>query len=348
MPSIQEGGIEHFLLNYLKNINLNMFQIDILSQEPRYELSEKKFTDLGCNIFLLPPKKKRFFYHLREAKRIIKQYDVVHVHLSNKSFWYLRIAKKCGIERRICHAHEARGYTGIKKILYSFYSHLTNKYTTLRLACGEKAGEFCYKGKNFQVIPNAIEVGKFCYNQLFRDEIRNMYNISNEQFLIGNIGRLSEQKNQIFLLNLMKSIEENVTLMIVGEGEKKEHLLEFCHTNNLKNVIFVNPTNEIYKYYSAFDCFALPSLYEGFPVTGVEAQSSGLLCYFSDKVSKEINLTDCDFLPIDDAVKWSYIVHNKRDDDTRISINKQIENTNYNIKKAASILYDLYYIGDEN
>ena len=56
-------------------------------------------------------------------------------------------------------------------------------------------------------------------------------------------------------------------------------------------MLFLGQMANVYEWYQAMDCFVLPSLFEGLPVVGVEAQAAGLPCFFSDRVTDEILLS---------------------------------------------------------
>lgn len=79
-------------------------------------------------------------------------------------------------------------------------------------------------------------------------------------------------------------------------------------------VVFAGTNSNTEDYYSAFDCFVLPSRFEGLPLVGVEAQASGLPCFFSDTISDELKITElANFISIKKSynlvrknTKWSY------------------------------------------
>ncbi|MBQ4228008.1 MAG: glycosyltransferase, partial [Clostridia bacterium] len=63
-----------------------------------------------------------------------------------------------------------------------------------------------------------------------------------------------------------------------------------CALGLTDRVLFAGQTANVNQWYQAMDCFVLPSLFEGLPVVGVEAQAAGLPCFFSDCVTDEILL----------------------------------------------------------
>ena len=143
------------------------------------------------------------------------------------------------------------------------------------------------------IVHNAIDTERFKFNQELRDQTRKEFGISDDTILLGNVGRLCRQKNQKFLLDLLSKLDLNrYKLLILGQGELKNDLVEHAKKIGVyNNVIFVDKSTQPEKFYNAFDIFLLPSLYEGLPVSGVEAQVNGLPCIFSDNVTKEANIS---------------------------------------------------------
>ena len=204
-----------------------------------------------------------------------------------------------------------------------------------------------FKGK-FTVIPNAIETAVFSFNARYRNEIRNKYNISPDQLIVGNVGRLTEIKNQIYLLLIAQLLKEkcNFLIMIVGEGKQKKRLIEFAKDNGLEDrFIFTgNVGVEVNKYYSAFDVFAFPSKYEGLSMVLMEAQANGLPCVVSNMLSREHKvLGNFIFLPIENKnecyQKWVDSIgklFQKREDGNAVKEN------GYDINQAAKNLQEFY------
>lgn len=354
VPSLQDGGIEHFLYNYMSHMNLDNLDVSILTQNPRYIEHEKKFTDLGIKIYAIPSKRQNLIKYFINTKRIMKdnKFDIVHCHLSAKSFWILHLAKKAKISKRIYHAHESRNLKGIKKIIYRIFANLSLKSATDLFACGEKAAEFCFKNKSkYTIIPNSIEVENFKFNIEDRESIRKELNIKEDVFLIGHVGRYVYEKNHEFIIQLFENIinnqdksDDKCRLLLIGNGENKERIINYAKELKINDyIIYIDSTNEINKYYSAMDCFILPSLYEGFPVSGVEAQCSGLPVYFSDTIDRKAKINDnCEFISIKDSKEWEKITSIKSNNEYRERLYEDFSKSNFNISVSAKELEKIY------
>ena len=201
-----------------------------------------------------------------------------------------------------------------------------------------------FKNKKFCVVNNAINCEKYKFNEAYREEIRKEFNIENDEYLIGNIGRFVHQKNQEYLLNIANELDKKeikYKVFIIGTGPLESKLHEQRRKDNLEeNVIFINPRNDVYKFYSAFDLFVLPSLYEGLPVVGIEAQCNGLSCLFSDTITKEVKINDnVKFISLKNLDDWKECISNKYLKREEI---KYFDNNSFNIKVEAQKLKRIY------
>ena len=98
--------------------------------------------------------------------------------------------------------------------------------------------------------------------------------------VLGNVGRLTQQKNQVFSLKIIQKLSKkipNLKLILLGQGEDEALLRKKVKELKIeKNVIFAGVQKNINDWYSAFDLLLLTSLYEGLPLTAVEAQANGV------------------------------------------------------------------------
>ena len=147
-----------------------------------------------------------------------------------------------------------------------------------------------------------------------------------------------------YLLNIANELDKKeikYKVFIIGTGPLESKLHEQRRNDNLEeNVIFINPRNDVYKFYSAFDLFVLPSLYEGLPVVGIEAQCNGLPCLFSDTITKEVKINDnVKFISLKNLDGWKEYISNKYFKREEI---KYFDNNSFNIKVEAQKLKRIY------
>lgn len=303
------GGIESFIMNIYRNLDLQKINFYILSSQETTQMYDEEIKKLG-GVREVTIKKKYKSPIIRTLKNLTvfgkkikeREYDVIHLNICHSvAMIYAYIARKAGIKKIIIHSHNTeigKKARKVKKLAHTICKHLFEKYGTEYLACSNKAAEWLFTKKNLKnvkIIPNGINVDKFLFNKEYRKNIRKNLNIRDNQLIIGNIGRLSEQKNQEYLIKIFKEIslsDKNAILLIVGEGELKEKLKKKIQELNIENnVILYGKTKEPEKLYCAMDVFVLPSLFEGNPVSGIEAQASGLNCFFSDTITRTSNIT---------------------------------------------------------
>jgi glycosyltransferase involved in cell wall biosynthesis len=348
------GGIEVFAKNYISAIDKKLFSFDILSMYEHIQF-ETEFREMGCTIVFVPHYKHIFWYILKLASLIKKNgYDIVHINLlSAANLLPLIIARLAGVKVVITHSHSAGIPDSlIKKILHRNNKYILPFFATNCFACSSEAGYFLYGKKTyFEIIHNAIYIERFLFSKTARNRIRNKLGIADDTIVLGHIGRFIEVKNHHFLIEVFKNIIDrgvNAVLLLVGAGSLHQQIQDYVNYLGLSNeVIFYGTTNIIQEIYSAMDIFIFPSIYEGLPIVGIEAQCSGLPSIFSTAVSREIQVSDL-ILWRDLSIgpqKWADAVFELLPLPQRKDMSEVITNAGYNIlsesKKLAHRYYDL-------
>ena len=324
-----KGGIQSLVIDWVSRFDKNKIQVDflLLDDGKTYPL-EENLKKIGCNVYKLNGiwiRKPWDYIKYEKALKIFfenhNDYKVLHMHSSGKNYLVLKMARKYNIPIRIAHSHNTGFQTTnkLKGIIGKFLNKKIVKYATDYYACSTEAGIWMYgkkacKTTKFKLIPNSINLEKFKFNMKKRDEIRKKLNIKENDILIGNVARLESAKNQLFLIDVFKSIKENnknYKLIIIGAGslesEIKEKINEYCLQDD---VIMMGFIKNVYDYYQAMDMFILTSLYEGFPVSAVEAQTSGLPCILSNNITQEAKLNNnVKFIDLSvNAKEWGNII----------------------------------------
>ena len=221
------------------------------------------------------------------------------------------------------------------------------------MCCSELAGRWLFGNKeydkgNIYLLNNAIDLDKFKYNESLRKEKRKELGINDDTLVIGHVGRFVEQKNHRFLIDIFNEIHKknnNSVLLLAGQGPLMDEIKNKVISLKLeKNVKFLGQRNDIDKLYQAFDVFLLPSLYEGLPVVGVEAQATGLLCELSNDMTKEIKVLDTTrFVSLNtSAEEWATIILDDYSKFKRHDTTSEITKNNFNIKNETSKLENEY------
>ena len=296
------GGISTFVMSYYRAIHGNDIHIDFLVYGDEKGIYDEEILNKHSQIFHVPIRSKHPLKHHMTIKKMLKlnSYDIIHAHVDAMNGYVLGLAKKARIKVRMSHAHNTAHLSShpLKKMILNYYKKKILNVATHFLTCSKDAATFMYqsiKDDHIIYIKNATDLTRFRFNQNHRDMIRSYHCISNNTILIGHIGRFDHQKNHSFLLELVKEIknqQNEMKLLCVGEGHLKQPFLKSVKENQLESLIeVINPVQAIEKYYSAFDVFVLPSLFEGFGYVLIEAQYNGLTCVSSTNVPLETNIT---------------------------------------------------------
>lgn len=302
MGKMENGGVESVVMNYYRHIDRSKVQFDFIVDNDSSCPQEDEIKSLGGRVYRIAPYQK-IIANMRDLRKLFKRnkYKIVHAELTTMSVFSLAVAKSCGIPVRICHGHNTacKGETK-KNIMKYILRPFAKVFATHYFACSDYAGKWLYgknigRSKRYKVIPNAIEVDKFRFNQSVRDEVRMELGIE-DKFVIGHIGRFVYQKNHDFLIDIFSEVHKrkpDSVLLLIGEGELLESVKQKVQRLGLdSSVMFLGVRNDTYRLYQAFDVFVLPSRYEGLPVVGVEAQIAGLPCVMSDAMTMETKFTD--------------------------------------------------------
>lgn len=349
LSGVNFGGVEAVIYNYFNNMKNNAkYENIIVSHEKINYDNRKMFEKLNFRFYEVTPKRISLIKNFFQINSIIKkeQPDIVHVHMTLSSYMALFIAYLNGVKVRICHSHLALNKISFKEKIEKY---LCNYYANVYFACSVDASKYLFLKSNQKeayILNNAIDLKKFDYNESVRNEIRKELNIS-KKFVIGNIGRFTEQKNHKKIISIFEKVLEkkkNSILLLIGDGNLKEEIRNLVISKGLdKNVIFLSGTSEIQKYYQCMDAFLFPSLFEGLGIVAVEAQVSGLPCIVSDVVPKDIEITDLvEFVNLDlSSQEWAKILI-KKSSNIRSSSLKKMKNTNFDIKSQSNELDKIY------
>lgn len=350
---LNAAGVEAVVNNYYKNIDHNKYQFDYYIDSDSSCKPPKDLIDMGARYFVIPPY-QHLFSHIKTLVRLFKEnkYLIVHSGMNTLAPISLFAAWMAGVPIRINHNHSTAGKGEFKRnclkyCLRPFAKVFANYYC----ACSKYAGIWLF-GKNFfssgkvTVFNNAVDTSKFAFSTSNRDKLRKELGISNK-YVIGHIGRFTKQKNHYFLIDIFEQYykkNSNAVLLLVGIGELQDEIKDAVKKKKLEDaVIFLGKRSDVDELYSAMDLFVLPSLYEGLPVVGVEAQVSGLPCIFSNEITREVAITEnVYFLPIDGSVSdWCSQITNFKNLDLKRGKLK-LKDCSFDIKVQANNLVEYY------
>lgn len=343
------GGAQVIIMNLYRNINRQNIQFDFLLNEKG--IFDDEIRKLGGTIFYMPyltqigPNKYK-----KELENFFAQhleYKIIHSHMNQVSGLILEAAKRAEVPYRIAHAHSTNNKNHIVGKIYKKYlQHKINNNANYRFACSEDAGKWLYSGEKFTIIKNGIDFSKFAFDSQKREQMRKQLGINSGCIVIGNVGRFSKVKNHTFLINLFKKFQEKqeAKLLLIGEGKLKQNMIQKVQEEKLEDkVIFQVEKEHIEDYYQCIDLYICPSLYEGIPLTLIEAQCNGIPILASNTIDKNVKIMEnVQFENLSSTLDiWLKDIEELLKEGRTQQIEK-IEKAGYNIKQQARKLEKIY------
>lgn len=346
-----KGGAETFMMNTFRNIDRNKIKFDFLIYDDFKDIQpyNKEIYSLGGHIYSVPNPKKNVLAYIISVRKLLKdkEFDVVHSEVFFGGGLNLFLAKKAGVKKRIVHSHatsDGKGKNVFLKLARKFFDKLMKENATDFLACSHEAGVALYGKKlPFIFVPNGIDLELYRNVYESKKSIRKSLNISEEALVVGNIGRFEEQKNHSYLIDIFEQIikiNANSELILIGEGSLIDDIKEKVKTKGLEgNVSFLGSRDDISYLLKSMDVFLMPSLYEGLPISAVEAQASNLKLILSSEVAKETKLSEnVHFVSLNKTPKeWAEVILSKPMNNTPCT-----EMEMYDMKKTAKQLERIY------
>lgn len=346
------SGVESVLMNYYRHIDRSQVQFDFLLHCDVPTDYDAEVESMGGRIYRLP---ERMMYRdfcgwrkaLVEKFKEIKP-DIVHVHFTNMGRFVIQAAEKAGIKIRIAHSHGADvTESRLKHLIRWGYNWIYPWRATHYFACSKLAGDWLFgKKEGSRVVYNAINCEHFSFSRKDRDEIRSALNIPKTAWVLGQVGRIDANKNQLFSIEVFEKILERdpyAVFLIVGDGVGRAALESKISEKKMeKQIILLGIRIDIPALMSAMDALIQPSFHEGLSITCIEAQQNGLSCFLSDTLPEEAIVSDHAFklsLSVDARV-WAETVYKFGRD--RVFNRGSLLNTSWDITRSAKDLSQFY------
>ncbi len=304
---MDRGGAETMMMNYLRHFDRSKVTYDFLVNRDYHAAYEDEIEALGGRIYRMCPMYPQYFgRYKREFRNFLEQhteYRIIHSNLEERSYFPLRIAAEKGIPIRIAHAHNRPVGFNLKSIFREYFRMRLPKYVTHMFACGTEAGDWLYGEKSRDRViqqRNAIDTSAYRYDAAIATQVREEFGVTDSgTFVLGHVGRFFPQKNHTFLIDIFAEVHKrhpNSVLWLVGGGELNDALKNQIKAKvddlGLSDAVeFLGVCGDVNRLLQGMDSFILPSLYEGLPVTMIEAQASGLPCTISDRVPEQCDVT---------------------------------------------------------
>lgn len=316
------AGQKSLVMSYLRNIPRSRISFDLIVDDDSNSIPFEEIDSLGGRVITIPPYQhilRHMFYLYRLYKK--EKYDVLYATNNTMNIFPLFVAKLTGIKVRISESlSTASNYEVKKTIIKSILRLFSHLFCNYYMANGIKSAEYQFGKKTtdlglVSLFYNPIEVEKYCYSPKERVTTRNKFEW-NDKIVYGTIARFEKQKNPIFLIDVANEIlkqQENAHFVIIGYGSMEDQMKSKIEQYGIgKRISWLGKREDLSLFYNAFDAFILPSLYEGFPIVGLEAQSTGLPSFFSSAVTREVSVENLSFfIELNKTAKeWADIIIN--------------------------------------
>lgn len=337
------GGAETLVKEYCLKLDKQKYDVSVLCFYKYHTPYEKQLEEAGIKITYIADFKEVSEKEGNEAlKRIllfvrriffVRKYirrekpDIIHTHLNDNTYvWAATPPKGTKIFHTVHSEVQALWDHSIESNI-DFYAtkQLIKKYQMKFIVLHEQmrkeTNEF-FQTEGSAILNNGIDFEKFSA-ALPKEMVRKREGIPEDAFVIGHVGRFTENKNQSFLVDILCEIykrNSKAFLLMIGNGEMLDEVQEKANSLGMeKHCKILSYRTDIPDLLNAMDCFVLPSMYEGLPVVLIEAQKMQVPCIVSASVTEAVRISNLiKTVDLKSGVKvWAEEIENSTVDDVR-------------------------------
>lgn len=347
LGNLSVGGVESFIMSVYRRIDRDKIQFDFLVHNLENDAYREEIEGLGGRIFILD--RLNFLNplkYIRDLDKILedhKEISILHCHFRGTEAIILKEAKKYGL-MTISHNHGTQNSSKFNSLIRRIFKKDVLKYSDIKLACSDQAGTDFYGRGSYKKINNGIDTEKYKLDEDVRQKTRRELKFE-ENYVLINVGSLSDIKNQDFLIRLMPDLLEKnpyIRLLLVGDGPLKSDLENLCKGLKVSDqVIFLGNSDRVNELLMAADIFLFPSKREGLGISAIEAQASGLTSLLSTNVPRDAGISELARFIALDKDKWmGEILYNKGS--IRKNVIEEIRRKGYDIETSVKKLSNIY------
>ncbi|WP_027106852.1 glycosyltransferase family 1 protein [Ligilactobacillus ceti] len=350
VSSMNTGGAETFLMKVYRELDKTKYQMDFCVNTSD-NFYENEIKQLGGKIFVVPMKSKhpiKSFLTLKKIVRTEKYNYVMRVNEHSLATLDLMAAKLGGANNLIMRSSNASSGNKLSVFLHKVFKFMPNKIPNIKLAPSIKAAEYTFgkgtvENEETKILHNGLDIKMYTFNEAVRHQLRQDMNID-DKFVIGHVGRFSEQKNHKFLINVFYEIHKknsNAILLLIGKGELETDIKKQVETLGLTDAVrFLGIQSNVNELLNVMDVFLFPSFFEGMPNTVIEAQTNGLPCVISSEITQEVEVTDLVIRKsLGNPQEWADLIislYNERKNIDRTIYSNKMKQKGYDIKDCVN------------
>lgn len=295
ISNLEKGvGISKYVINTYAKISAKTSQLKFVfvnDQERNDYVNE--LNNLHISVVNIPKLTRHPLGYLFHWTRFIilhhSEFSAIHFHYDSMvRFYPILIASVFGMKNIIVHSHNGSSSVVtsnvLRLLLHKFGRRMLKQKIDYKFAVSDKAAEWMFKTiDGVEMIHNGVNTDLFAFSEDVRKKKRNQLHLQ-DSLVVGHIGRFKKQKNHEFLLAVFYEMLKTVPsakLLLIGDGPLQSEIQQKALNLGIQDsVYFLGMRNDVNELLDAMDIMVFPSLYEGFPITMVEAQwvASRILC----------------------------------------------------------------------
>lgn len=315
--ALSDGGAETLVKDYgllfLKHPELNTECVLVALHNVNGTANSKRIKDSGVKVRYIFERAHSWrtslfrelfgwYYVPYKLNRIIseEQPDAIHVHMGLLKYLVPISRKLNGIRLfYTCHNKPNVYFSGTNKSEFNSSKFLIENNSLRLIGLHDDMKQelnSMFNVSNTIVINNGIDICRYNNIAESKESIKERLGIPKGSFLVGHIGRFLKVKNQLFLLDVFEKLlkkNEYAWLLLIGNGPDYEKITAKAEILGVKDkVTILSHRTDIPELLKAMDVFVFPSLYEGLPITLIEAQAAGKRCIISDTINPQSILSN--------------------------------------------------------
>lgn len=306
VSAMDRGGAETLIMNVYRNIDKSQVQFDFIVHRSEQGDYDKEILELGGRVIRIASLGQLGpILYIKELTRIMRSfpYQAVHSHTDYQGGISSLAAKLSGIQHRICHSHSTNWQKGKRlkeRIILKTLQTIIKVSATSYCSCSEEAGRFLFGDQSLKqgkvnILKNGIDLMSFTkLNRNCKTKLLQELKLPEDSITIGHVGTFSKSKNQMFILKVLKKLlvkDSRFVVLLVGEGPLRQQVeKEAVKLGISDNIRFLGVQSDIPSIMKSFDIFLFPSIFEGFGIVALEAQSAGTPCVLSDVIPRSVDM----------------------------------------------------------
>lgn len=263
-----ETGCEVIRFNYQRIYDLKLRSFQLLLKPPTISISQQVLDSFDI-IHIVQQNIEDGINLVSAVPRQVAHKVIITIHIVEN-------LKKLG--QKFAYIREI-----YPSITYAKYKKL-HRFIFLTNVAKEKFGEvFKFTPAKSTIIYNGASIKTISDFEI--KSLLNKIKVSESSFVVGSVGRLEEQKNYSLLLeafDLFLRDHPDSYLVLVGDGSLRDYLIEEATSLNIRKNVYITGWLESPEiFYNIFNIFVLPSWFEGFPFSLIEAMVNNCFCLAS-------------------------------------------------------------------